>query len=330
MAQEKMWSRGFLEERAAERKRYVELSTRSLIVTMGLTPQKPLSAAEKGELDRLRRNLNPSEARFYQALADFEIQKLPWHPAWGCDWYNIDLCSACVDRAPSKRGFVHDPSHIMVKVEETLHDSYFIRVVENAKVTIEKIKNLFRVLEANALHPKENADPEGEDGPKVMCACCTKKVVMPCWACVICSRDTFICNECDANRTSPLQSGPSPYHKLSHPLVRIRGTPLSGKLVSAEERLNNLEQRLIMLEHKVADGFAATDSMFENRNMKLESCINDRLAKLETFTAGKFDTIETVLGQLTSQITALHAIYRQAVRSTAKRSSMPSSLYQTL
>lgn len=80
MAQEVMWSRGFLEERTMERKRYVELSIRSLIVTMGLTPQKPLSATEKGELDRLRRSLNPSEARFYQALADFEIQKLPWHP----------------------------------------------------------------------------------------------------------------------------------------------------------------------------------------------------------------------------------------------------------
>jgi hypothetical protein len=80
IAQEKMWSRWFLEERASERKRYVELSVRSLIVTMGLTPQKPLTAVEKGELDQLRRKLNPSEARFYQALADFEIQKLPWHP----------------------------------------------------------------------------------------------------------------------------------------------------------------------------------------------------------------------------------------------------------
>jgi hypothetical protein len=80
MVQQNLWSRTFLEERATERKRYVDLSTRSLIVTMGLTPQKPLSVKEKGELDSLRRNLNPSEARFYQALADFEIQKLPWHP----------------------------------------------------------------------------------------------------------------------------------------------------------------------------------------------------------------------------------------------------------
>ena len=79
-AQQKLWSRAFFKARFVERKRFVELTTRSLIVHMGLTPQNPLSTAEKGELDYLRRELNPSEARFYQALAEFEIQKLPWHP----------------------------------------------------------------------------------------------------------------------------------------------------------------------------------------------------------------------------------------------------------
>lgn len=79
-AQEKLWSRRFFEARFEERKKFVELSTRALIVQMGLTPQSPLSIVEKGELEYLRRDLNPSEARFYHALASFEIQKLPWHP----------------------------------------------------------------------------------------------------------------------------------------------------------------------------------------------------------------------------------------------------------
>jgi hypothetical protein len=79
-AQEKLWSQRFFEARFEERKRFVELSTRALIVQMGLTPQSPLSIVEKGELEYLRRDLNPSEARFYHALAAFEIQKLPWHP----------------------------------------------------------------------------------------------------------------------------------------------------------------------------------------------------------------------------------------------------------
>lgn len=80
IAQERLWSQRFFEARFTERKRFVELTTRSLIAAMGLTPQMPLLPAEKGELEHLRRDLNPSEARFYQALAEFEIQKLPWHP----------------------------------------------------------------------------------------------------------------------------------------------------------------------------------------------------------------------------------------------------------
>lgn len=79
-AQERLWSRRFFEARFTERKRFVDLTTRSLIVSMGLTPQNPLNSSEQGELDYLRRELNPSEARFYQTLAEFEIQKLPWHP----------------------------------------------------------------------------------------------------------------------------------------------------------------------------------------------------------------------------------------------------------
>lgn len=79
-AQERLWSRRFFEARFTERKRFVELTTRSLIVSMGLTPQNPLNMVETGELEYLRQELNPSEARFYQALAEFEIQNLPWHP----------------------------------------------------------------------------------------------------------------------------------------------------------------------------------------------------------------------------------------------------------
>lgn len=78
--QAKMWSRQFFERRFDDRKRFVELSTRDMVVRMGLTPQQPLTMAEKQQLDFLKRDLDPSEARFYHALAAFEIQKLPWHP----------------------------------------------------------------------------------------------------------------------------------------------------------------------------------------------------------------------------------------------------------
>ncbi|EKM75603.1 hypothetical protein AGABI1DRAFT_64395 [Agaricus bisporus var. burnettii JB137-S8] len=250
MVQQHLWSRTFLEERATERKRYVELSTRSLIVTMGLTPQKPLSVKEKGELDRLRRNLNPSEARFYQALADFDIQKLPWHPAWGCDW--------CERR-------------------------------------ITKARYLCVICMSDDL--SDNID--------------------------LVSRDTFVCNACDAKRVPPLHNGHSASHSISHPLVRIRDTSLSGQSLTTEERLNALEQRLIMVEHKFADGFASSDAKLESRMAQLEAKVEERLNKLETYTEQRFDTLEAVMRQVMAQTMALPAIYGQVVRDTIRHSMPP-------
>ncbi|TFK17049.1 hypothetical protein FA15DRAFT_676340, partial [Coprinopsis marcescibilis] len=260
--QAKLWSRKFFEAKFAERKRFVELSTRALIVSMGLTPQNPLSMAEKQELEFLRRDLDPSEARFYHALAQFEIQKLSWHPAWGCDWCerritkcrilcihcmsedmsdNIDLCGVCMDRMPTKRGFSHDVSHPMVKVEQTLHDFNFLKIVESAKATLERVKGLIRNVEAamrgdeeyfNLVSPRSSrgSGPAGRDGGNLVtdpayllsCACCRKTVSTPCWACVVCTRDTLICHDCDLNRLPAAADGPSPGHAASHPLVRIR------------------------------------------------------------------------------------------------------------
>jgi hypothetical protein len=80
----------------------------------------------------------------------------------------------------------------MVKVEQTLHDFYFLQVVGNAKTIAEKIKNLFRVLEANAFHPEENPSPETEEDTRQMvCACCAKNVLPPCWVCVMCGMTSF-------------------------------------------------------------------------------------------------------------------------------------------
>ncbi|KAG6845148.1 hypothetical protein H0H87_012944 [Tephrocybe sp. NHM501043] len=158
-AQEVMWSRRFFDERFRERKRYVELTTRDLIVQLGLTPQSPLTQAEKGDLEYLRQTLDPSEARFYQALSDFEIQKLPWHPTWGCDGCelqitksrilclecmsedlsdNIDLCLSCVEKTPTKRGFTHDLNHAVLKVQQTLHDYHIASIVEAARTTLQR------------------------------------------------------------------------------------------------------------------------------------------------------------------------------------------------
>ncbi|KAF5335075.1 hypothetical protein D9611_010859 [Ephemerocybe angulata] len=348
--QAKMWSREFFERRFGDRKRFVELSTRDLIVSMGLTPQNPLSSAEKQELDFLRRDLDPSEARFYHALATFEIQKLPWHPAWGCDWCerritkcrimcleciaddlsdNIDLCSVCMDKMPTKRGFSHDVSHAMVKVEQTLHDFHFSRVVEGAKSALERAKGLLRNVEAASRSEDPSSfvlmSPRGSRGSGsskdpadikdlIACACCSKTVTTPCWACVICTRDTFVCHECDLKRLPALANGPSPGHTQAHALVRIRDSSIAGQNASTEEKLAALQQRLVNLEHKVADGLSAIDNKVEERLARLEAKMEHRFSTFEETAERRFDTLEALLRMVAAQTSALPSIYGQVVR----------------
>lgn len=133
---------------------------------------------------------------------------------WECDWCdrritksrflciqcmaedlsdNINLCSTCLDRSPLKRGFTHDMSHDMVKVEETLHDFHFAQVVESARTTISRVKGIFRTLESYGAPSNDDITASvqtrvgEEERIDPICACCTKRVTTPCWACVVCS-----------------------------------------------------------------------------------------------------------------------------------------------
>ncbi|KAF5376289.1 hypothetical protein D9615_008531 [Tricholomella constricta] len=339
-AQEVLWSRRFFEARFAERKRYVALTTRALIVQMGLTPQAPLTPVEKGELEYLRRELNPSEARFYQALAEFEIQKLPWHPAWGCDWCerqitkcrilciqcisedlsdNIDLCASCVDKAPAKRTFTHEINHAVVKVEQTLHDYDIVRIVDAARTTFERVRALFRSLDsALQVHrPDDGSSHKDEHRSNLLCACCGKDVLPPCWVCVVCTKDTFVCADCDSKRL-PSQI---PAHTLTHALVRIRDTTLNGES-PADDRYLALEHRLLAMELRVSEGFAAMESKVDERLAALEASVEDRLLSFETKLESRLSTLEVVLRQIAAQTAALPAVYGQVVRDYAKSTSV--------
>ncbi|KJA15492.1 hypothetical protein HYPSUDRAFT_149043, partial [Hypholoma sublateritium FD-334 SS-4] len=326
LAQEKLWSRCFLEARFAERRRFVELTARSLSVSLGLTPQNPLNTVEASELEYLRQQVDPSEARFYQATSEFQIQKLPWH-AWGCDWCdhritysgmlclqcmaddlsdNIHLCATCIDKSPTARGFIHNTSHDMIKVEETLHDFYFARVVEAARNTVNRVKGLLEINEAsdlglngNNLPPKRKAKKMISKGPggdsRTTCSCCNKPVSAPCWACIICGEHTLICFDCESKKLfKPPARGPSQGHKRTHPLVLLRESIRTSQMITTEEHLATLQTRLNIIEGKLTSGLAAVDAKVEERLLAME----DHLSRLEIASAQRFDTIEALIHQL--------------------------------
>lgn len=107
---------------------------------------------------------------------------------------NIDLCAICIDKAPTKRGFTHDISHCVVKVEQTLHDYEFARIVDTAKTMSDRIKGLFRTVESAVARGDEDkhatlheASQEKGSSTDMRCACCGKGATPPCWVCVVCS-----------------------------------------------------------------------------------------------------------------------------------------------
>ncbi|KAG5731843.1 hypothetical protein E4T56_gene13803 [Termitomyces sp. T112] len=338
-AQAALWSRRFFEERFRERKRYVELTTRDLIVQMGLTPQVPLTQVERGELEYLRQELDPSEARFYQALSDFEIQKLPWHPTWGCDGCgrqitksrilciqcmsddlsdNIDLCMSCIDKTPVKRGFTHDTSHAVVKVQQTLHDYHIVKVVEAARAAFEKTKTLFATLEPAGI-TKRNAD-EYSASSRPRCTYCERDILLPCWVCVICTTGTFICPDCDSNRVIGRNTRNGHLH--THALVRIRDIALPVAENSHSERYLALENRLDVLEQTVAEQFAALEARENERFAALEAQVDSRLSGLESRIETRLQGLEVVLRQIAAQTAALPAVYGQVVREYVKSPSV--------
>jgi len=130
--------------------------------------------------------------------------------------------------------------------------------------------------------------------------------------------------DCDSKKLHSLAAGPSPAHRLNHPLVKIRDTTIAGADATAEERLNMLQQRLVSMEQKMAASLASIDSRVEERLTNLEHRVEARLSMFEANAELRFDTLEAVLRQLVAQTAALPSMYAQVVKDQI-RTSMPAT-----
>lgn len=137
------------------------------------------------------------------------------------------------------------------------------------------------------------------------------------------ANDTFICADCDSKRLPSQTSG----HTLAHALVRIRDISINGESTTTDDRMQALEQRLLAMEFKVAEGFAAIESRLDDRLEALEARVEQRLVALETKFDSRLSSIEVVLLQIATQTAALPAVYGQVVREYGKSGSMHSRLH---
>ncbi|KAJ7757035.1 hypothetical protein B0H16DRAFT_1721499 [Mycena metata] len=105
------------------------------------------------------------------------------------------------------------------------------------------------------------------------CRVCTKPAVQPCWYCVQCGEESFICWDCDLKGAEVAKFGEHDFY--THDLVRVQELVEEHDL-SVEERLGGLEDRFT----------------------KHEKAMDERLGRMEATVNGRMDKVEKLLEQL--------------------------------
>ncbi|KAK0501866.1 hypothetical protein EDD18DRAFT_752243 [Armillaria luteobubalina] len=154
-----------------------------------------------------------------------------------------DLCTSCIATSCKRRGFVHDPSHVLLKFDNIILDVRLRWIIPKARSLIIRIREELRYSLKNTIKPVEkgssflssqtnNEMPTAATAPK--CRCCDKDIFLPCWVCLFCKMDAYICDECGAEMK---QSLPNNSHKLGEPLLRISDYAPRMEVVATEEKL---------------------------------------------------------------------------------------------
>jgi uncharacterized coiled-coil protein SlyX len=228
--------------------------------------------------------------------------------------------------------FDHLPVHPVVRAPRLVHDRHlgplnasswkaFHRAAQLWRITNQNISDTVTGEESDdAATAMDNSD---NDFSIVSCDCCEQPVSLPFWICVTCSihhrmflmrrcyysngcvicleTDVIICTDCDIRRRYKYGFTK---HKDYHPLVRFQYmeptaepefTSLETKLLALETTIN---ERLDRLEKRNADQDVTNGDRFDRSEMSMDR----RIAELEVYVGGRFDTIETLLRALATKI----------------------------
>ncbi|KAJ7757039.1 hypothetical protein B0H16DRAFT_1885755 [Mycena metata] len=317
------WSWSFFKERRDIRKRFVEFHIRS---TKDWGP--PMTDDDWDEFSRIRKAFTAADSRFLYSLAENQIRATTGHTAncdnCGCriggarginclvcqmkDTFNtIDFCSAsgCIDNRVVRASLPkpHLPHHDLMKVQRVIHTRQFGETYRNAKAALKQARTFFKSSPAGAAGPEYSESPsvllplsgvsaapsEGlPSGPA--CRVCTKLAVQPCWYCVQCGEDSFICWDCDLKGAEVVKFGGHDFR--THDLVRVQELVEEHDL-SVEERLGELEDR-----------FTKHEKAMDERLERMEAAVNGRMEKMEAAVDGRMEKMEKLLERLLLKLEA--------------------------
>ncbi|KAI0737618.1 hypothetical protein C8Q80DRAFT_1212220 [Daedaleopsis nitida] len=295
----------YFKRRRDNRKRYIELLIR--------LNYADLNEEEQWELARIRQTLTAADARLYETRYDYELRTTPIHLDITCDHCEstiigprivcldcdtprtLNLCddARCRDSPidTEKRTdlpALHQPDHAVFKVRTMMHLREFGKMDRAARAALKKARATFNDIaelledEQSAVHGQAPEVPRHSRTAKIVqarlsCAVCKQRVSKPCWYCVVCQDDVFICPACDAKGPLTVVT----HHKL-HPLVRVQDPSSSGP-PSVEHQLALLDARLAGIEHRF-EGMDARLGGLDGRFGALEARVgsmDEKLGRIE-------------------------------------------------
>ncbi|KAJ4467636.1 hypothetical protein C8J55DRAFT_438415 [Lentinula edodes] len=288
--QRTQYSWNYLKSRNIERRRFLALVLRRE-VAQSLSPANPLKKDERLEFRLLIAKLHPTDARFYYSLIpSLANVEFITHLGIECDGCHrgiierrficltciepnfsntLDLCSGCRDKAVRRDSFSHTLNHAMLKVDSVIHDGELAWAIPKAQSIAARIRELLWSKYNQTLPEGSSSKVEKIKRAEMHCCCCSKEVHAPCWICLHCPRDTYICDTCETAMNPVDPKGPGKLHKHKHHLIRIPKTIKPADLPTVDARLLTLEEKLAAVEVRL--------ETFENRFSKLENMLQQVL-----------------------------------------------------
>ncbi|KAI0735979.1 hypothetical protein C8Q76DRAFT_766166 [Earliella scabrosa] len=290
-------------------------------------------------------SMTPSEARYYHMIYEYRQRLAPKHYGIPCAYcrvtisgpryicldchaprLTVDLCEKpeCVSAiiGPDRRADLnspHMPSHRLLKVRKVVHrhrefggvyraaHDGLIRAEEaladaNAVQTWESPEEL-----QNGHHHRFESDPQDVARRQLSCVGCHGKVSRPCWYCIECEDDAFVCGTCEANNV--VIKGK---HKLSHGLVlcqvpREEGHAELGHPAWFDRRMGALESKFDSMLHDSTARFDVLDRKIDA--LRNNSSVNGPVAEKETtLTRERMDGLDERMKKIE---TLLHALLQR-------------------
>ncbi|KAJ7719201.1 hypothetical protein B0H16DRAFT_1432905 [Mycena metata] len=267
--------------------------------------------------NELRLRLRPEDVQFYDWLAQVQLEQECFHPQVNkfCDSCEeqivgaryrcldcirrndgVNFCETCKDKSIfiADENLDHKPTtHVLLKTLRVVYPWREAVIVrwggEERKNATEIFSRAKKYLDSESDKNKAgeearaaNEEPGDKDEEVVIptCVYCEERVSRPCWFCVECSYDFFICNICEgkqvemakgkSNSTSTDGAVEDLAHKWHHVLVEIK------EVVPQPPRID-LDMRLTMLEQK----FAAHESAMRQKLDSVEALLNKLIAKMD-------------------------------------------------